>query len=183
MLEQGISCANVESSLERIWGLLPTSVAFNPDLDTSEDDLFTTFKVDAQLHNIAIIYGVWPALLARTAQSYMVQECSRATLGVLDIPLIVLTPELTVSSTHDFALEAHRRSRERVCESVGCVVIAFGVSSYSDNRSCSLQISSDNWECERRSVGAGFLVRDKSYGWHRFFLVCCRTCCPICGAR
>lgn len=86
---------------------MPTSVAFHSDLDASKDDLLSSFEVNTQLHDVAVIYGVWPALLTRTAQSHVVQERSRTALGVLDIPLIVLTPELAVSPTNNLALEAH----------------------------------------------------------------------------
>jgi hypothetical protein len=36
---------------------LPAFIELNPYLDTSEDHLFSTFEIDSQLYNIAIIDG------------------------------------------------------------------------------------------------------------------------------
>jgi hypothetical protein len=61
-LEQAL----VRCGVEVIETLLPAAVAFYANFDTSENDLFATFEIYTELHNIAVIDGVWAALDART---------------------------------------------------------------------------------------------------------------------
>jgi hypothetical protein len=42
--------------VERIKPLLPAAVALDANLDTSENHLFSTTEIDAQLDDIAILY-------------------------------------------------------------------------------------------------------------------------------
>lgn len=48
--------------VEVVETLLPATIAFYADFDTSEDDLLTTFEVDAELHHVSIIDRVRAAL-------------------------------------------------------------------------------------------------------------------------
>lgn len=44
--------------VEVVQALLPATIAFYADLDAAEDDLFTSFEVDAELYHISIIDGI-----------------------------------------------------------------------------------------------------------------------------
>jgi hypothetical protein len=70
--------------LEIVQALLPSSVALYPDLDTTEYYFLSSFEINAQLNNVAVINRIWSALLSRTTKPYMIEERARTTLDVLD---------------------------------------------------------------------------------------------------
>ena len=53
----GSTVVATQNVLERVQTLLPTAVALDTNLDTSEDHLFTPAKVDTQLDDITILYS------------------------------------------------------------------------------------------------------------------------------
>lgn len=55
--KQALVCRRVEV----VQALLPSAIAFYANLDAAEDNLFTSFEVDAELNHISIIDGIWPA--------------------------------------------------------------------------------------------------------------------------
>ena len=91
--------------LELIEALLPASIDFNLNLDTSEDVLFSSFEVDAQLDKIAVFNGEWFGLVARGAESDVVEKGARGALNISDVPLIG-KEEFAMSSADDFGFEA-----------------------------------------------------------------------------
>lgn len=93
--------------VEVVETLLPATIAFYADLDTSEDDLLTTFEVDAELHHVSIIDRVRAALHPGAGQAHMVEEGAGAGLDILDVPLSIGAPELAMSPADDLGLEAH----------------------------------------------------------------------------
>lgn len=93
--------------LVAIQSLLPGSIALNFDFHTSEYHFFSTPKVYAQLHHIAIMNREWFRLDAGLAESNMVEKCARRALQVLDVPLPMRAPKLAMSSTDYFGFESH----------------------------------------------------------------------------
>lgn len=63
-----------QNSLELVQTLLPTSVAFNPDLDTAEDCLLAALEVYSKLDNISVVDRVNTTFHTRAAKSDMVEE-------------------------------------------------------------------------------------------------------------
>lgn len=103
----------VRGLVEVIETLLPASVALDPDLDAPEDHLLATTEVNAQLDNISIANNIWLALDAGLTETDMIQESAGAAANVLDMPLAITTPELTMPPADDLALESHRSPRGR----------------------------------------------------------------------
>lgn len=76
-----LPCNTIEEFLVRscvvaVQGFLPATIAFDPDLNTSKDDLLAALEVNAQLNDISVIDWIWTAFLTRTGQSNMIEECA-----------------------------------------------------------------------------------------------------------
>jgi hypothetical protein len=97
-LEQAL----VRRGVEVVQTLLPATVAFDADLDTSEDHLLATFEVYSKLDNISVVNGIWSALDAGTREAHVVEESARAGLDVFHVPLSACTPELAVAARDNF---------------------------------------------------------------------------------
>lgn len=65
--------------LERVGLFLPGSVTFDSDLYTSEDHLFATSEINAELHDITIFKGVQTRLLIWLTEPDVVQERAAGT--------------------------------------------------------------------------------------------------------
>lgn len=105
--------------LEVIELVLPATVQLHSHLYASKDHFLASLKVDAQLDNVAIVYGEGFALLGWRAEADVVKESTRRALDVFDVPFAVLGPKLAVSSADDLALEAYRSGGCLVSLSVG----------------------------------------------------------------
>jgi hypothetical protein len=94
--------------------LLPTPITFDPYLHTPKDHLFPATKVDTELHHIPVIDSKCTRLLAWRTQAHMIQEGTWWALHILDVPLSILAPELTVPPAHNLALESYWCRRWRI---------------------------------------------------------------------
>lgn len=158
--------------LELVQALLPTSVALNANLDTAEDDLFSTLKVDTQLDNITVVEGICTTLHARTAQAHMIQKGAGTTLDVFDEPLTIITPELAMPATDDFALETNRSCRFGSCLRIDSLV-PFGVSADLYSLTSSSYCACDDGKGEGWSRSTGLVMGDEANSWGLFLLDGC----------
>lgn len=92
--------------LEIVQSLLPTTIAFDTDLDTTEYHLFAATEVDTKLDDIAILNPKWFRLDVGLTQADVIQKGTRRTLDVLDIPITILAPQLAVLATDHLGFES-----------------------------------------------------------------------------
>jgi hypothetical protein len=88
---------------------LPVSVQLKSHFHTAKDHLLAALEVYPQLHNVTIVDREGFGLGTGRAQSDVVEKCARAALHVLNEPLAILVPELTVPPTDDLALKSYGR--------------------------------------------------------------------------
>lgn len=105
--------------LETIWLVLPSAVQLQPHLDAAENHFFATLEIDSELYNIPVVNGESFALLRRRAKADVIEERARRALYVPNKPFPVLTPELTMATTNNLALEADGGGRRLVAHDVG----------------------------------------------------------------
>lgn len=94
--------------LELIQTLLPSSVALDTYLDTTEDLFLTTLEIYSELDDISVVDRICATLHAWAAKSDVVEKGSGAALDIFDEPLSVLEPQLAVPTTDNLALETNR---------------------------------------------------------------------------
>ena len=78
--------------LECVEALLPTPIAFDPNLDAPEDHFFPTTEIDSQLNDVAVLELERLALLVWLAQADVVEKGTRRALDILDVPVPILAP-------------------------------------------------------------------------------------------
>lgn len=150
-------------SVELVQALLPTSVAFDTNLDTTEDDLFSTFKINAQLNDITIVERVCTTLHAWTAQAHMIQKGAGTTLNVFDEPLTIVAPELTMPATDDLALEANGSCGFGTCLRIDGL-ISFGISTDLYSLTSSGNCACDDRKGEGRPRSTRLMMGDETNG-------------------
>lgn len=116
--------------LESVELALPVPVELQPHFDTTENHLLAAFEVNAQLHNVTIVYGKRSGLGTGRAQSYVVEKSARAAFDILDVPLAILTPELAVPPADDFAFEPNRCSGRSIMRNFW-LRVSLGVAAHS----------------------------------------------------
>jgi hypothetical protein len=149
--------------LELVQTLLPASVALYADLDTTENDLFSTLEIDTQLDDITVVEGKRAALHARTAQTHMIQKGAGTALDVFDEPLAIVAPELAMPATDDLALETNGGCRLCTCLRIGGL-ISLRVSANLDSLTRSGDCAGDDGKGEGGPRSAGLMVGDKANG-------------------
>lgn len=149
-------------SLERVGLVLPPAVQLQPHLDTAENHFLASLKVDAKLHDVAIVNGKRLALLRGWAQPDVVEERAGRALDVLDVPLAVLVPKLAVAAAHHLALKAHG-SRRALPVGQG-MAVALGVTTNANDFGAVGQRPGDGWEGQRWPRGSGVVVCRESDG-------------------
>lgn len=147
----------VRRRVEVVQALLPAAVALDADLDAAEDDLLAALEVDAELHDVAVVDGVGPALDAGARQAHVVEEGPRAGLDVLDVPLPARAPELAVPARDDLRLEA---DGQRVL--LRLVRVALAVAADAHDGAGVLERARDGGEVQGGPRGAHLDVRDES---------------------
>lgn len=143
--------------LELVQPLLPSSITLDTYFHTAKDHLLAPTKVNSQLDDIAIFYAKRLGLDVWLAQSYVVEEGARRALDILNVPIASMAPQLAMFPTNNLGFEANGGSRGGVWR-VFRNVVAFRVSSYTDNGRLVRQGASDGGELQRGPASSGVLV-------------------------
>lgn len=101
---------------------MPSAVQLHAHLNAAKDHLLASLEVDAKLDNIAIVHRERLALSARLRKADVVQKCATGRFHVLDVPAVVLVPELAMTATDNLGLEADMRRRGYICTDIGLAV-------------------------------------------------------------
>ena len=108
--------------LEVVQSLLPSSVALDTDLNTSENLFFASPEIDSELNDISIVDWEWPRLRTRLAQPNVVEKCSGRALHILDVPLSLGAPKFTMSAADNFGLESNGCCRRNIWRRIGVCI-------------------------------------------------------------